>query len=74
MKKWLRRILKWIGILLLAAIAGVIAFRFLYARDYLDSPNDMDKFDQVHLSWEDAMADGVLPHEEIAIHYAPVID
>ena len=74
MKKLFRRILKWIGILLLAAIAGVIAFRFLYARDYLDSPNDMDKFDEVHLSWEDATADGVLTHEEIAIHYAPVID
>ena len=74
MKKWLRRILKWFLILLLAGIAGTVGFHFLYARDIVDSPNDMDKFDEVHLSWENAMADGVLTQEEIAIHYAPVID
>lgn len=74
MKKCIRRILKWIGLLLLIHIAGVLGWRLLYARDLLDSPNDMDKFDEVHLSWEDAMADGVITHEEIAIHYAPVID
>ena len=39
MKKWLRRILKWCGILLLAGIAGTVGFRFLYARDIVDSPN-----------------------------------
>ena len=33
MKKWLRRILKWCGVLLLAGIAGTVGFRFLYARD-----------------------------------------
>lgn len=74
MKRLIGRILKGIGVLLLAGVVLTLAFRFLYGWDLLDSPNDMDKFDEVHLSWEDAMADGALTHEEIAIHYAPVID
>lgn len=74
MRKWLGRILKWCFILLLAGIVGVFAFRFLYAWDYLDSPLDLDKHSEKQLSWDDATADGALTHEEIAIHYAPVID
>ena len=74
MKKKFRRILKWLGLLLLIHIVGVLGWRLLYAWDYLDSPNDLDKWQEVHFSWEDAMADGALTHEEIAIHYAPQID
>ena len=74
MKKWLKRILKWAGLLLLAGVAFTLAFRFLYARDIVDSPYDMDKHAQVYLPWDSALADGVLTHEEVAVHYAPVID
>jgi len=73
MKKLVKRILKGIGILLLAAIVGVVAFRFLYARNWsgrsvLPSPGLLD------YPWESAMSDGEITPEEIAIHYAPVID
>ena len=73
MKKIIRGILKGIGILLLAAIVGTVAFRFLYARNWrggreLPAPGLLD------FPYESAMADGVITAEEIAIHYAPQID
>ncbi len=73
MKKTIRRILKWIGILLLAAIVGTLGFRFLYARNWrgvreLPAPGVLD------YPWESAASDGVITPEELAIHYAPRID
>ena len=74
MKKLIKRIFKAIGILLLIHIVGIVGWRLLYGRDILDSPHDMDKWSEIQLPYESAMQDGVLTHEEIAIHYAPKID
>ncbi|MBQ2953528.1 MAG: hypothetical protein IJE07_08210 [Clostridia bacterium] len=71
MKKIIRGILKWIGILLLAGIVGTVAFRFLYARNWGD---DADGLALADVAWEAAEADGVISPEEVAQHYAPVID
>lgn len=73
MKKRIGRILKWIGILLLAAIIGVVAFRVLYARNWrgvreTSAPGMLD------YPYVSAMADDSITPEEIAIHYAPQID
>ena len=73
MKKIIKGILKGIGVLLLAVIVGTVGFRFLYARNWrggreLPAPGLLD------FPYESAMADGVITHEEIAIHYAPRID
>lgn len=74
MKKAIKRIFKWLGILLLIHIVGILGWRLLYARDLVDSPYDLDKQGQIINTWDSAMADGILTQEEIAIHYAPQID
>lgn len=74
MRKAIRRIFKWLGILLLIHIVGILGWRLLYARDLVDSPYDLDKQEQIINTWDSAMADGILTQEEIAIHYAPQID
>lgn len=71
MKKTIGRILKWMGILLLAGVAGTLIFRFCYARSWFAADELAVTLD---IPYESAMADGVITHEEIAIHYAPVID
>ena len=74
MKKAIKRIFKWLGILLLIHIVGILGWRLLYGRDLINSPYDLDKQGQIVNTWASAMQDGVLTHEEIAIHYAPQID
>ena len=74
MKKLIKRIFKTIGLLLLAAALFVVGWRLLYGRDLLDSPHDLDKWSTRDLPYAEAIKDGVLDHEEIAIHYAPQID
>lgn len=72
MKKLFGGILKWIGRILLAALIVTLAFRFLYARnwrnDYSDSVYSID------ILYESALSDGAISPEEVAVHYAPVID
>ena len=70
MKKRFRSILKGIGLTLLTALLVTLAFRFLYARPWR-SPADVAALD---CTFADAMADGAISPEEIAIHYAPQID
>ncbi len=74
MKKVIGKIFKGLGILLLALIVGTLGWRGLYGRDLIDSPYDLDKQGQIINTWDSAMQDGALTHEEIAIHYAPQID
>ena len=74
MKKWFKRILRTAGLLLLAALLFILGWRWLYGRDLLDSPHDLDKWSTRDLPYAEAIKDGVLDHEEIAIHYAPQID
>ncbi len=69
MKKIIGRILKWTGILLLAALIAAVAFRFLYGRNWGDAQSET-----IDIPYETAIADGVITPEELAIHYAPVID
>ncbi len=71
MKKIIRRVIKIIGIALLAALAGVLLWRALYGRA-LFAKND--PLPRVEMSYPDALADGKITHEEIAVHYAPQID
>lgn len=71
MKKWFGRILRGIGVLLLAAIVGVVGFRLLYARNWRGTGEAPALPDD---SWEAAMADGAITAEEVAVHYAPQID
>ena len=70
MKKWIGRIFKGIGILLLAGIIGVVAWRLLYGRSWSKDVAWATR----DLPYTGAIKDGVLDHEEIAIHYAPQID
>ena len=70
MKKWIGRIFKCIGILLLAGIIGVVAWRLLYGRSWSKEVAWATR----DLPYTGAIKDGVLDHEEIAIHYAPQID
>ena len=74
MKKIIGKVFKWLGILLLVLIVGILGWRWLYGRDLLDSPHDLDKQAEILTTWTQDMADSVLTHEEIAIHYAPRID
>ena len=74
MKKLIKRVFKAIGLLLLIHIVGIVGWRLLYGRDAVDSPLDLDKLSEITTTWADNLADGVLTHEEIAIHYAPRID
>lgn len=74
MKRIIKKIGKGIGLLLLIHIVGILGWRLLYARDLVDSPYDLDEQGQIINTWDSAMADGILTHEEIAIHYAPQID
>ena len=70
MEKWIGRIFKGIGILLLAGIIGVVAWRLLYGRSWSKDVAWATR----DLPYTGAVQDGVLDHEEIAIHYAPQID
>ena len=72
MKKIIGRILKGIGVLLLAGVVGTLAFRFLYARNW--GAGSSDAVQAVDVAFESAAADGVISPEEVAQHYAPVID
>ncbi len=74
MKKIIKRIFKTIGLLLLALVLFVVGWRLLYGHDLLDSPHDLDKWSSRDLPYAEAIKDGVLDPEEIAIHYAPQID
>ena len=72
MRKVIGKIFKWLGILLLVLIVGVLGWRWLYGRNLTDSyPYRAMIIDK---PWDSAMQDGALTHEEIAIHYAPQID
>ena len=70
MKKWLKRILKWMGLLLLIHIAGVLGWRLLYGRGWGAAPH----VEPLDISYGFAAADGQITHEEVAAHYAPQID
>ena len=74
MKKLIGRILKVIGILLLLGLVGMAGWRILYGRNLIAIPHDTALSGTLDLPYESAMADGILTHEEIAIHYAPQID
>ena len=74
MKKLIKRIFKTLGLLLLALALFTVGWRLLYGRDLLDSPHDLDKWSTRDLPYTGAIKDGLLDHEEIAIHYAPQID
>ena len=74
MRKIIGKVCKWLGILLLIHLVGILAWRWLYARDIVDSPHDLDKLSEITTTWADDLSDGALTHEEIAIHYAPRID
>ena len=74
MKNLIKWIFKALGLFLLALLVFVVGWRWLYGRDLLDSPHDLDKWSTRDLPYAEAIKDGVLDHEEIAIHYAPQID
>lgn len=74
MKRIIGRILKAIGILLLIHLIGLVGWRLLYGRNLFGIPRDAELPSPIDKPYESAMADGVLTHEEIAIHYAPRID
>lgn len=74
MKKIIKRVFKVIGMLLLVYILGIAGWRLLYGRRLLTGAQQADLTASIDLPYASAMADGVLTHEEIAIHYAPQID
>lgn len=74
MKKLLRRILKWTGRILLAALIGLLLWRLLYGRNLICIPHDTAYQPRVELSYAEAAADGTITPEEVAVHYAPEID
>lgn len=74
MKKVIKRIFKWIGILLLIHVVGIVGWRLVYGRNLIDIPHDTELSGTLDMPYESAMQDGILSHEEIAIHYAPSID
>ncbi len=71
MKGIIKGIFKTVGLLLLIHIVGIVGWRLLYGRHLFGAPY---KAMSIDLPYESAMQDGVLTHEEIAIHYAPQID
>lgn len=71
MKKRILRILKGIGWAVLALVIGLLGWRLLHGRGFFVS---RDLPSRVQMTWEAAMADGVVSPEEIAVHYAPEID
>ncbi|MGN1368113.1 MAG: hypothetical protein ACI4WX_04545 [Aristaeellaceae bacterium] len=71
MKKTIKKVFKVIGLLLLI---GLVGWRLLYGRSLFASTRNADLAASIDLPYASAMADGVLTHEEIAIHYAPQID
>ncbi|MBQ8554306.1 MAG: hypothetical protein IJ438_00395 [Clostridia bacterium] len=71
MKKLFRRILKGIGCVILTGLILLLAWRFLWGRNWSGSLRPQRWID---ISYESAMDDGMLTDEEIAIHYAPQID
>ena len=74
MKKLLGKLCKALGLLLLALLVGILGWRFLYGRNLFAIPHDTGLQGALDVPWESAIADGVITHEEIAIHYAPQID
>ena len=70
MKKWLLRILKGMGLLLLAGLVGTVGFRLLYARSW----GRAAPVPTVDYAWEDVIRGGTTDHALLAQHYAPVID
>ncbi len=70
MKKIIGRIFKTVGILVLVMIIGVVGWRLLCGRNW---SKDI-AWGTRDFPWESAVKDGVIDHEEIAIHYAPQID
>ena len=71
MKKRIARLLKWLGLALLTVLIGLIGWRLLYGRGYFTSRQLPER---VELTYAEAMADGVITHEELAVHYAPEIN
>ena len=70
MKQAIKRIFKWIGILLLIHILGILGWRLLYGRSWAKDTSWATR----DFPWESAIEDGVITHEEVAMHYAPQID
>lgn len=73
MMRRIRRILKLLLCLLLLGGLVTLGFRLLYGRSW-GNATDAARPEAVDVSYEAAMADGVLTPEELAIHYAPTID
>ncbi len=71
MKKIIGKIFKGLGILLLTAIVFALLWRLLYGRGLFVSSTAPARID---MTWENAMADGLITPEEVAAHYAPQID
>lgn len=69
MKKIIGRIFKTLGILLLAAVIGVLGWRLLYGRSWAKD----NVWSTRDLPYAEAIKDGI-DHRDIAIHYAPQID
>ena len=63
---------KWFLRILLAALAVFLCW-FVYMNWFVGrtSSRVSGSAARVELTWEEAMADGVLTDEELAIHYAP---
>lgn len=72
MKRSIRRILKRLGAAALAALAAVLCWRLLYGRVLLTA--DRQSVPAADVAWAQAVADGMVSHEEVAVHYAPEID
>lgn len=72
MKKMIRRILKAAGLLLIALLLFAAGWRLLCGRQFFGKRNITPGI--LDVPYASAMEDGVLSHEEIAIHYAPQVD
>lgn len=70
MKKWLKRFLCLLGAALFLLAAGAFAKVKLWGRPSGERQADPPR---VELTWAEAMADGRIFDEEIAVHYAPDI-
>jgi len=71
MKKMIGRILKGLGLMLLAVLALTFLKAKLWGRWSFGPQEPMPA--RIELGWEEAMADGEISQEEIAVHYAPEI-
>ena len=72
MKKIIAKVCKWIGILLLIHIVGILGWRLVYGVGLFEG--NAFEAGVLDIPYESATQDGTLTHEEIAIHYAPQID